>query len=231
MRRTEPRRVAAPVAFLTMLSSITSRICALRRHRAAHVAVIVLRMVLGFAFLPAGCKKLLGQRFTDVANSGVFHDFLHAFYDTGPFYRFVGAVQLIAAILMITQRQALLGAVLMTPILVAILVFCWSTMVVPTAVVVTLMTCALGVLLLWDLKRWKAIVVATQGSETETDEPISSASLARWSRCGWAIVALYFGNLLLTQEVYRPRGLEWSNPSFYVLLVIAALPVLTWLRD
>ena len=80
-------------------------------------------MLIGFAFIPAGLKKLLGQPFTDPTNTGVFHDFLHAFHSTGLFYQFVGALQLTAAVLLITQRHATLGAVLIAPILVAIFVF------------------------------------------------------------------------------------------------------------
>ena len=78
----------------------------LRQKRWLHISVIVLRIVIGFAFLPAGLKKVLGEPFTDPTNTGPFHEFLHAFHGTGFFYSFVGAVQLLAAILMMTQRYA-----------------------------------------------------------------------------------------------------------------------------
>ena len=124
---------------------------AARRQAWMHGVVIVLRYLIGFAFLPAGLKKVLGQPFTDPANSGRFHDFLHAFHATGGFYRFVGVVQLTAAALLLTQRFALLGALLALPVITAIAAFCWSTGVVPTAVVATLMMLGTAALVVWDL--------------------------------------------------------------------------------
>jgi len=52
-----------------------------------------------------------------------------------------------------------------------------------------------------------------------------------WSRCGWLILLLYFGNTAITGQVYRPMGAEWSNPSFIALLIIAVLPVVTFALD
>ena len=56
-------------------------------------------------------------------------------------------------------------------------------------------------------------------------------NLRLWSRCGWLILLLYFGNTAITGQVYRPMGVEWSNPSFIVLLVIAVLPLVTLALD
>ena len=126
-----------------------------RKRRGTHIFVIVLRYLLGFAFLPAGLKKVLGQPFTDPAKTGSFHEFLHTFHDTGVFYHMVGGMQLLAAVLLLTQRYAVLGAMILAPILTAILVFCWSTQVIPTAVVVTLMFGGLLLLLLWDIERFR----------------------------------------------------------------------------
>ena len=60
---------------------------------------------------------------------GAFHEFLHAFYATGTFYQFVGTLQLVAAFLLLSQRFATAGAILLTPIVTAVLVLCWSTKV------------------------------------------------------------------------------------------------------
>ena len=185
-------------------------------------------MLIGFAFIPAGLKKLLGQPFTDPANTGVFHDFLHAFHSTGLFYQFVGALQLTAAVLLITQRHATLGAVLIAPILVAIFVFSWSTGVVPTAIVVTLMSVGLLALLLWDIQQWKMLLGLTTPAPPVIP-PVVTMRL--WDRCGWLILFLYFGNTAITGQVYRPMGAEWSNPSFIVLVLIAILPVATFALD
>ena len=109
--------------------------------------MVNLRIVLGFAFLPAGLKKVLGQPFTDPDVVGVFHDYLRAFHATGGFYRFVGAVQIAVALLLMTQRFASLGALLALVVFTAIAALCWSTGAWFTAVMVTLMKAGAGVLL------------------------------------------------------------------------------------
>ena len=199
------------------LTWLEERIARAHECRGIYISTIVLRMMIGFAFIPAGLKKLLGQPFTDPANTGVFR-----------FYQFVGVLQLTAAVLLITQRHATLGAALAAPILVAILVFCWSTGVVPTAIVVTLMSLGLLALILWDIQRWKALL-GTTAPAPPTAHPVVNMRL--WSRCGWLILLLYFGNTAITGQVYRPMGVEWSNPSFIVLLIIAVLPVVTFVLD
>jgi hypothetical protein len=176
-----------------------------------HLAVANLRILIGFAFVPAGLKKVLGQPFTDPEKTGPFHDFLHAFHATGGFYRFVGVVQLTAAVLLMTQRYARWGALLVLPVITAIMVFCWSTGVVPTAIVATLMWGGTAALVAWDLRPRAAF-----------------ADERYWAACGVAVLALYLGACALTGEVYRPRGgAEWHRPAFYALVAMPALPVIT----
>lgn len=195
-----------------------------RGARWANLCVIQLRFLLGFAFLPAGLKKILGEPFTDPHNTGPFHDFLHAFHATGGFYRFVGAVQLAIAVLLLTQRRAAAGAVLALPMTATILVFCWSTGVVPTAAVVTLMMAGVLALVVWDLDRW------TRLGALSVAAPRPELSRA-WELCGVAILAVYLGACLATGEVYRPRGVRPDDARFYVFPVIALLPVAAYLAE
>src|SRR5687767_12402704 len=88
-----------------------------RRTRWANVAIVNLRFLIGFAFIPSALKKVLDQPFTDPANRGPFHDFLHAFHATGWFYSFVGITQILAAVLLFTQRFATVGALIALPVL------------------------------------------------------------------------------------------------------------------
>ncbi|HLL23075.1 MAG TPA: hypothetical protein VK427_13135, partial [Kofleriaceae bacterium] len=136
---------------------MTALIASLRRARWANLAVVNLRFLIGFAFLPAALKKISGQPFTDPSNQGRFHDFLHAFYATGWFYGFVGVMQLVAAVLLYTQRFALVGALVALPILTTITAFCWSTGVYPTASIATLMWLGTLGLLIWDHARLRGI--------------------------------------------------------------------------
>jgi uncharacterized membrane protein YphA (DoxX/SURF4 family) len=202
-------------------------LASLRRRRWLHLAVANLRILIAFAFLPAGLKKVTGQPFTDAGTSGAFHDFLHAFHATGFFYGFVGAVQLTAAALLVSQRFALLGALIALPVLAAILAFCWSTGVVPTAIVVTLMTVATVGLIAWDGHRLRALI----GDAPIAAAPAAPIATGLWTACGVAVCLLYLAACAITGEVYRPRGSEPHRLGFWVLAVMPALPLLTLIAD
>ena len=199
-----------------------------RQLRSLHLAVTFLRFLLGLAFLPASLKKLLNEPFTDPSNHGPFHDFLHAFHATGWFYQFVGALQLATSLLLFTQRFALAGALFALPILTVITAFCWSTQVIPTATVTTLMWLGTLGLLAWDFARWRSLFV--DGAVFSEPEP-PPIDLTLWARCGTAMVTLYLLSALAHGGVYRPRGIELSEPSFYVMPVMLVLPMATlWLE-
>lgn len=203
-----------------------------RQSRGMHLAVINLRYLIGFAFLPSALKKLLDQPFTDPTNHGRFHDFLHAFHATGWFYPFVGALQIAASALLFTQRFATLGALVALPILTAITAFCWSTQVYPTAVIATLMWLGTAGLVLWDLEKWRGIFARDdQRREIEIAPSETRVDLRLWGLCGLAMLAVYLGSALVYGGVYRPRGLELDNPAFYVMPTVLLLPVVTFFLD
>lgn len=205
----------------------------LRSTRWATLCVVNLRILLGFAFLPAGLKKVLDQPFTDPDNTGRFHDFLHAFYATGWFYQSVGVIQLVAATLLITQRFATAGALVMLPVITTITMFCWSTEVIPTAIVATLMLLGTGALVLWDVPRWRLLFADEDGVLPRDGARTGRASIQPrlWQACGVAIVTLYFGTCLAMGSVYRPKGMELDQPAFYVMPVILLLPLVTLVLD
>ncbi len=204
-----------------------------RRARWANLVVVNLRILIGFAFIPAGLKKVLGQPFTDPTNTGLFHDFLHGFHATGEFYLFVGVVQLVAAALLMTQRFAALGALVILPVLTAITVFCWSTSAgVPTRTVVTLMLLGTLALLAWDRDRLRGIFVSDQRESTIRVEPLEPViDMTLWQRCGAAILVLYFAVSAFSGGVYRPRGIELDNPAFYILPLLPLFPLVTFIVD
>lgn len=205
-------------------------------HRARHkrwinLAVVNLRILLGFAFLPAGLKKVLGQPFTDPDKTGAFHEFLHAFYATGAFYHFVGAVQLTIAVLLMTQTFATLGALIALPVFATITVFCWSTNAIPTAIAVTLMSLGSCALVVWDFDRWRDILRPSRGPAAERPpqpEGPSPVDIRMWRSCGLAILALYVAVTALSGGIYRPKTIELDNPAFYILPLIALFPIATF---
>ena len=192
-----------------------------------HVSVALTRIFVGFALVPSGLKKVLGEPFTDPANTGPFHDFLDAFFATGFFYSFVGVMQLVAAVLLMSQRFALVGAFVLMPIVTTILVFCWSTRVYPTASVVTLMWLATLALLLWDLDRWRAIIAPSRPAPARA----ALTDWGLWARCGLAVLGLYLMTCVINGGIYRPRGVELGNPAFYVFPLLLLLPIATYVID
>ncbi len=198
-----------------------------RTRRWSNVAVANLRILLGFAFVPAGLKKVLYQPFTDPQNTGAFHDFLDLFYATGVFYQFVGGVQLLVAVLLMTQTFATLGALMALPVITCITVFCWSTGVVPTAIVATLMFFGTVALVLWDIDRWLTVLkpgYAAPAPDRTAPPPID---LSLWRLCGGGILVFYGLTCIAYGGVYRPKGVDLSHPAFYALPLIALFPIVT----
>ena len=214
-----------------MLDALERKILALHERRTPWLIVVVARIFLAFAFVPAGLKKVLGEPFTDPGKTGAFHEFLHAFHATGGFYSFVGGVQLFAAALLLSQRFASVGAALFAPILSVILVFCWSTAVYPTATVVTLMWLTLLALLGWDLDRWRALLRPPGAARAARQAQPPPLDLRLWAGCGLGATGLYLLVCVVTGEIYRPRGAEWSKPQFYVFPLMLALVIATWALD
>lgn len=203
-----------------------------RQKRWANLFVANLRILLAFALVPSGLKKVLNQPFTDPTQTGAFHEFLHAFHATGTFYQFVGSMQLLAAVLLLTQRYASLGAAMLLPIFSVILVFCWSTWVPITASFVTLMWLGTVLLVVWDVHKWRGLVAPDSPESTLTVAPIGPViDVGLWRMCGLGILALYLLVCLVDGGIYRPRGAEWDNPKFYVFPVIVAFPIVTWWVD
>ena len=189
-----------------------------------------LRILLGFAFVPSGLKKVLYQPFTDPQNTGAFHEFLHTFYATGVFYQFVGGVQLLIAVLLMTQTFATLGALMALPVITCITVFCWSTGVIPTAIVATLMLSGTLALVLWGIDRWlKVLRPDDVAPPRPTARPPIDLSL--WGACGAGVLAFYGLTCIIYGGIYRPKGVDLSHPAFYVLLFVTLFPIATLLLE
>jgi len=132
-------------------------------------------------------------------------------------------------VLLMTQTWALLGALLALPIITAITVFCWSTWVLPTASVASLMWLGIVALLVWDFEALeplfrRADAEPPPSADAPTPEPID---LSVWRRCASGILTLYAASCLFFGGVYRPKGVDLKEPAFYVLPLILLLPVIT----
>jgi len=116
------------------------------------------RIVLAVSFIPAGYVKIKGERFAaGLPSNNPLGHYFDALYLTGYYYTFIGVAQIITAILLLTPRTALLGALLYFSFIVNICVLTYATRFDGTRGV-TMMFLASLFLLIWDYDRLKYIL-------------------------------------------------------------------------
>jgi uncharacterized membrane protein YphA (DoxX/SURF4 family) len=116
------------------------------------------RILLSFAFVPSGLKKLLGERFTILGVDNPVGFFFEALYQTGWYWNFLGFMQLLVAILLLIPKTTFLAALMYLPIIINILVIVIAMHFRGTPIIAGLMLLANIYLLFWDYKKVKQIV-------------------------------------------------------------------------
>ncbi|MCC6243278.1 MAG: hypothetical protein IT353_10580 [Gemmatimonadaceae bacterium] len=171
---------------------------------------IVSRALLALAFIPTGMVKLLGQRFTSLGIDTPVGAFFEAMYQSGFYWNFIGAGQIIAALLLLIPATSTLGAVAFFPIMLNITVVTWSVGFSGTVYVTSLMLLANVFLLCWDYDRWRAIVFAPETRVV----PVRMAPLPRVERVGYVVGVTATLVMLLVS-----RGLVSSSAMLPMLIV------------
>ena len=119
----------------------------------AQLFIIYTRYMLGGGFVFASIIKIKGKRFTSVghedASFGTAFHFFETMYQTGIYWQFLGWGQLLAGLLLMTQRYAKLGAVVNFPIVLNVFVITISMDFAYTAVITGMMLIANLMLLAW----------------------------------------------------------------------------------
>ncbi|UOQ73176.1 hypothetical protein [Hymenobacter cellulosilyticus] len=126
------------------------------------LAVIYTRYLLGGAFVFASLIKIKGHRFTS-SNGALspIHSAAHFFetlYQSGLYWQFIGVGQFVAGMLLLTQRYALLGALLFLPIIANVFVITISYDFAFTPVITGAMLLATLGLLGWDWNSLRPLV-------------------------------------------------------------------------
>lgn len=123
--------------------------------------IIYLRYLIGFAFVFASIVKIQGLRFT--ADSGAENPintawhFFETMYQSGIYWKFVGFGQLVAGLLLMTQKYAKLGAILFLPIILNIFVITISYDFRGTPFITGSMLLANILLIIWDWDTLKVL--------------------------------------------------------------------------
>jgi uncharacterized membrane protein YphA (DoxX/SURF4 family) len=131
---------------------------AARRNRWLGRLAIVTRGLLALGFLPSGWTKLAGERFTRLPVEDPVGFFFEALYRTGWYWNFLGAAQLLAALLLVLPWTTTLGAVIYFPIIVNIFLLTLSMHFTGTPVITGLMLLGSLFLLCWDYDRLAPIL-------------------------------------------------------------------------
>jgi hypothetical protein len=175
---------------------------AMRRRPVAYRFTLFTRILLAAGFIPTGLVKLLGERFTSLPTTNPVGAFVEAMYQTGMYWRFLGASQIAAGLLLLWPGTAHLGAALFLPILVNIFVVTVSLHFVGIPVVTGMMLLAVLWLCAWDWPRFRSLVF-----DAPLWTPVPRHTLDRWEAAGFTL----FAGALLTffgqTRSFLPRGL------------------------
>lgn len=115
--------------------------------------IVFIRFLIGFAFIPSGLVKVFGHRFTSLPDSNPVGHFFETLYHVELYWVFLGAAQVLAAFLLMSQRFATVGALLFLAIISNILVITLSMDFSYTHVITSFMFLATIVLIVWDYQK------------------------------------------------------------------------------
>lgn len=170
------------------------------------------RLLLGIGFIAPGLTKVVGNRFTVLGTDTPVGFFFEALYQTGFYWRFLGAAQIIAAVLTLIPRTSTLGAIAFFPIILNIFIITVSMNFVGTPVVTGLMLLANLYLLCWDYHKFKPLLF-----NSRAPLPTFSDVTPHWiERAGYAVVVLT--GLTLTLAT---RGIFAKIPSAFLFSILA----------
>ena len=201
----------------------------LRSNPLAYRLVVGTRILLCAGFLPTGIVKLMGQPFTIIDPATPVGLFFHAMHQTGLYWRFLGATQIVAAILLLIPRTAHLGAMIFFPVILNIFVITVSMEFKGTPVVTALMLLASLLLVVWDYHRWRGLVT-TEPARGETPEPLPLSTLERVGYAMGAAFGLTFflgTRSLVPKSVVLPSLIGAALAVLMVLLLAAGRPWLS----
>lgn len=163
----------------------------LRNNQFLYLVIIGIRFLVGFAFIPSGLKKFLGERFTIIGTEDPIGYFFEAMYRTGDYWIFLGFCQLLTAFLLFTQRFATLGAILFFGITLNICIITISMHFTGTWIITSLMLFAALVLLIWDWDKLKPIIGIKISETPDYKEP----------KYIWQIIGLILFIILISSSI------------------------------
>ncbi len=183
------------------------------------------RLLMLMAFLPTGLVKAAGERFTVLPVDNPIGFFFEAMYQTGPYWHFIGIMQMLAAVLIVIPATATLGALLFLPIILSIVLITWGVGFGLTAWITTGMLVSVIYLLCWDADRiWAAAKIVLGRRQG----PPLLANVTVMERAGWVLGGGAGLALFLATRSFLPSALV--KPMFFAGVVAVVLVVAGWIR-
>lgn len=165
------------------------------------------RVALAAGFLPAGYVKIIGERFTDLHNFQPMGAYLEALHHTGYYYTTIGIAQILAGILLLIPRTALLGVLIYFPIILNICILSLAVRFEGSLLTSPLMVLSCIYLMCWDYDRLKFILPF--GDVTRMSAPVKPQVLSnkfpwKFGLGSFAVIAMIV--YLITHYDMMPRN-------------------------
>jgi len=175
----------------------------LRHHWAAWIVVWTTRVVLAILVIPTGIEKLLGVPFhRKIEPWATF--FFDALYAAGAYWRFLGACEIAAGVLLLIPRFTLLGALMYVSIAANLLMITMSLHFLWTAIFATsLMLSASVALIIWDWAKLKPIL----GYDRSLERSLVGTLTEAWTHGGFKLTIAVVAALWVVVEVLDFAGL------------------------
>jgi uncharacterized membrane protein YphA (DoxX/SURF4 family) len=209
-----------------MLDGLHAR---LRSNPLAYRLVIGTRILLCAAFVPTGIVKVLGRPFTIMDPATPVGMFFHAMHQTGLYWQFIGAAQVVAGLLLLIPALAHLGAMMFLPIMVNVCIITITMGFKGTPVLTVLMLLANLLLLAWDYHRWRSLIT-TSAPRMTTIDPLPLSTL---ERVGFTAGATFGVVYFLGTRSLVPKFLlmpSFAGAALSMLFVLALAATRPWRR-
>ena len=195
---------------MPQLSALTQWYTYAKQNKWYRWFTVFCRITLALGFIPSGLVKLAGDRFTALPGNHPLGHYFDALHQTGFYYTSIGIGQLLAALLLLIPRTALLGALLYFPIILNICILTYATRFEGTRITTFMVLGSLW-LLVWHYDRLKHLFRSSAVSNAVEKNP--SNSKFPWLFFGGVILTLAFV-VVINQHIYdiRPgNSLEECN--------------------
>lgn len=135
-----------------------------REHVALRLFYWVIRIGFSLAFVLSGVRKLPGIKFTQIpmfnpdGSENLVGLYFHAMYQTGFYWHFIGYLQIVLGIVLLTNRFATLALILMMPITINICLVSFALDMSGTPIITSFMVLGNAFLILWHYEAYLSIL-------------------------------------------------------------------------